>query len=116
MKFFKESEFECPCCGKQKMGGTFLVQLDYARELAGVSFKVNSGWRCTAHNEEIGGSETSSHLKGVAADIAVTSSGSRHAILDALISAGFKRIGIAKSFIHVDSDNDKPGDVVWVYS
>jgi hypothetical protein len=33
----------------------------------------------------------------------------------ALFDAGFGRIGIAKTFIHVDVDPDKPFDVMWVY-
>lgn len=43
--------------------------LEQIRELLGVAVHVNSGYRCQALNEAIGGSKTSQHPKGEAADI-----------------------------------------------
>ncbi|HAS88818.1 MAG TPA: peptidase M15, partial [Desulfovibrio sp.] len=71
------------------------------------------------HNAEIGGKPNSSHVGGFAVDIAADNSPQRAAILKSLIMAGFERIGIAKTFIHVDMDPEKLaqfGPVVWVYS
>jgi hypothetical protein len=31
------------------------------------------------------------------------------------MEAGFNRLGIAKTFIHVDNDPGKPEDTVWLY-
>jgi hypothetical protein len=31
------------------------------------------------------------------------------------MEAGFNRIGIAPTFIHVDNDPSKPEDVIWLY-
>ena len=93
----------------------FLAKLDEARELAGVPFKINSAFRTPEHNTKIGGKPNSSHLKGLAVDISVTNSRHRFIVLEALIKVGFNRIGIAKSFIHVDDDKDKSNEVVWVY-
>lgn len=115
LKHFKESEFDCPCCGANKMNKTFLFELDLARDRAGSPFKVNSGYRCPAHNKKIGGVNNSAHTKGEAADIEVKNSADRFNKLDALLGMHFKRIGIAKTFIHVDSDPDKSQCVIWMY-
>ena len=43
--------------------------LDPLRERWGVPIYVNSGYRCEALNARVGGSKTSYHLQGMAADI-----------------------------------------------
>lgn len=43
--------------------------LDLLREWYGKPIRVNSGYRCEALNESIGGSKTSQHCLGEAADI-----------------------------------------------
>lgn len=116
MKYFKESEFEC--AGENcfdKMDKDFLAKLDKARGLSDVPFSLNSSWRSEEHNRKEGGSKTSSHLKGCAVDISATNSTMRFAILRALIEAGFTRIGIANTFIHVDSDESKYQEIIWTY-
>jgi len=111
----KLSEFACPCCGNNLIQTNTFTQLLKAREIAGVPFRINSGYRCEAHNREVGGTEDSSHIKGYAADLHCLYSGSRWKIIDALIKAGFVRIGIGKSFIHADNDPDKDQNVIWLY-
>ncbi len=116
MKYFKISEFDCPSkdgSGK-KMDKGFLEMLDNARDIANTSFVITSGYRESAHNKKVGGSSTSSHLKGVAADVACTSGSKRLVIINSLLEAGFTRLGIASSFIHVDLDDTKP-DAIWTY-
>lgn len=115
MRYFSIVEFECPDCGRADMDETFLEMLDRARGIAQIPFYITSGFRCKKHNEEIGGKPDSAHLRGLAADIAVKDSRSRFKIVEALIRAGFKRIGIAKDFIHVDADMTKPDKVIWLY-
>jgi len=94
---------------------TFLLMIDYARGVAGVPFKITSGYRCQQHNAMVGGVSSSSHTRGWAADIACDTSRERFAIVNGLIEAGFTRIGIADTFIHVDCDPAKPEEVMWVY-
>ena len=43
--------------------------LDPLREIYGKPITVNSGYRCPKVNKAVGGSETSDHVKGFAADI-----------------------------------------------
>ena len=118
MKYFKLSEFDSPDMvgSGEAMDKEFLSRLDQARSLADVPFKITSGIRTEAHNRKVGGVSDSSHLLGYAADIACTNSVLRHKILTALIKVGFSRIGIAKTFIHVDNDPGKPENVIWTYS
>jgi len=116
MKYFKLEEFDSPDLkgSGKNMKKDFLVKLDEARELAGIPFKINSGFRTKAQNLKAKGASKSSHLIGVAADISCRDSVSRQIIVNALITVGFTRLGIANSFIHVDLDINKP-DAVWLY-
>ena len=82
--------------------------------MAGVPFEVTSGYRCASHNAIIGGVAGSAHLAGMAADIAARGDRLREKVLFALISAGFRRIGISRTFIHVDCDRGK-ANAVWLY-
>lgn len=113
MKYFKLKEFACPCCNQAKMQPSTLELLDKARDDAGVPFIINSGYRCVKHNNEVGGVEDSSHTKGYAADIRVTSN-TKDIILKAC-EKYFNRIGIAERFIHVDNDPDKKPNKRWTY-
>jgi hypothetical protein len=45
-----------------------LTLLEPARALLGVPFHINSGYRCPALNQAVGGARTSAHLDGRAAD------------------------------------------------
>jgi len=116
VKYFKFSEFDSPdeIGSGNQMNKDFLKLLDIARESAMIPFKINSGFRTVAHNVKCGGVSNSSHLKGYAADISCTSSAQRIKILTSLFEVGFTRIGISKSFIHVDNDFKKT-DSVWLY-
>lgn len=114
----KKEEMDCKCgCGHNNVGDDFLYRLNMARELAGVPFVINSGCRCEKHNKKVGGSLTSAHLAGLAADIKCPDSHTRYQIIIGLIGAGFRRMGIGKNFIHVDDAacEIKPDKVIWDY-
>lgn len=116
LKYFKYKEFDSPDkpgSGDQ-MDCDFLKMIDRARHLSKCSYSINSGYRTPKHNKKVGGSKTSSHLGGFGGDIRCLTSERRIQILRGLIIAGFKRIGIAKTFIHADNDPSKP-DSVWLY-
>ena len=114
IKYFKEYEYICKCgCGKALINPESLLKLDKARELAGVSFSLNSAYRCEKHNKSIGGVPNSAHTRGFAFDIACIDSVKRYKIIDALLMSHFNRIGVYKDFIHVDDDPSKPKNVIW---
>jgi len=105
-KYFKEIE--------TNMSKEFLFVLDEAREIAGIPFVINSAYRSPEHPLSIK-NPSSSHIKGLAVDIKATDSNTRFKIVQALITVGFTRIGIADTFIHVDLDLDKTQNVIWTY-
>jgi len=117
LNYFTLSEFDSPDLPNSgvNMDSGFLTKLDTAREYAGISFRITSGYRTKSHNTNVGGVPDSSHTKGYAADIACSSGSERYIIIKALLDAGFNRIGVASTFIHVDNDPSKPSDVVWTY-
>ena len=109
MKYFNYAEFDSPDLPGSgvEMQGNFLSMLDEARGIAGIPFKITSGYRTEARNKKVGGVPSSAHVKGLAADIACTDSTKRMMIVRALLEVGFTRIGIADTFIHVDNDISK---------
>jgi uncharacterized protein YcbK (DUF882 family) len=90
-----------------------VYRLQQVRETSGVPMKVNSGVRCPSHNKKIGGSPTSSHMKGLAADIAFDGSDQAFELLEAGFMEGFMRMGKYDTFIHFDIDSDKAQRRLW---
>jgi zinc D-Ala-D-Ala carboxypeptidase len=117
LKYFKLSEFDSPDepGSGYLMDKEFLMKLDYARGIAGVPFKINSGYRSKAWNLRVKGKSHSSHCTGLAVDIGYYGSRERYLILNALMQIGINRLGIAKGFIHCDVDKRKDPDVIWLY-
>jgi uncharacterized protein YcbK (DUF882 family) len=80
LDYFDMKEFDSPDLpgsGEEMMDEEFLTMLDNAREIAGIPFKVNSGFRTNEYNEDLlkrgfKASKNSSHLIGKAADISCT--------------------------------------------
>lgn len=118
---FSLDEFACRCgCGADRVAPVFLYKLQQAREIARVPFKIVSGCRCDIHNAEEGGTESSDHLTNdmyrcEGADIATPDSHTRWRILNAAFEVNFRRIGIAKTFIHLGTARRNPQEVTWLY-
>ena len=119
-RYFKDSEFACKCgCGLNAIDPWLIHELDELRIMCGFPFVITSGCRCEEHNRAVGGSENSAHTpqndgKCKAADISIDNSTKRHNFLRHAMRR-FNRVGIAKTFIHVDMDKDKPQGVTWLY-
>lgn len=92
-----------------------LTMLDDLRHRAGIPVLLTSGYRCSEYNKKIGGSPTSSHLKGLAMDISCSDTSHRFLYIRAAIAAGFTRIGIGKTYLHLDIDQSKPAGLMWLY-
>jgi uncharacterized protein YcbK (DUF882 family) len=111
-KNFSEREFKCECCGFFVKNDDLLKKLQKLRDKIALKIRVNSGCRCVLHNISVGGSETSSHMRGLAADISC----SDNKLLAAWALIMFPRVGIGRNFefVHVDVDEAK-GKGAWTY-
>ena len=71
-KNFTRDEFQCQCkkCESQMIDTELAEKLQRIRDALGVPLKITSGYRCIVHNasKAVGGSRTSKHLYGFAAD------------------------------------------------
>lgn len=112
---FSKSEFACKCgCGLDNINIDLVISLEKFRLDVQRPVEITSGVRCRYHNKSIKSSSTSSHIIGLAADIRCSDSKERFRLLNHIFKY-FSRVGIADSFIHVDIDNNKPQELVWVY-
>lgn len=113
MKYFNISEFDCQETGENEMNSEFLMRVDLLREACGFPFVVTSGFRSKSHSIENRKEKPGNHTKGIAVDIKATNGWHRRKIVDAAVSMGFKGIGVAKDFIHVDDRASTA--VIWSY-
>jgi len=111
----RSPRFACPCCGVNWVDPRLEWMIGLIEDAIEHKLTITSGFRCKKHNKEVGGSETSSHLTGLAADISCKYSRLRFMIVGAALQIGFKRIGIGKTFIHLDIDRKKDPQVIWTY-
>jgi uncharacterized protein YcbK (DUF882 family) len=115
IEYFTKQEFACPCCGQEEMDEGYIIKLDAVREIANVVMVITSGWRCLKHNQRVGGSPTSSHLYGKAADIKIFSDRGRFLLIEAAMQRGINRIGVGYGFVHLDVAPGKAPNVIWTY-
>jgi uncharacterized protein YcbK (DUF882 family) len=102
---FSRREFACKCsCGFDTVDAQLLEALEAVRQFYGLPVTVNSGCRCAAHNQRVGGSPNSQHLLGRAADIAVKGV-SPTAVANYLEQTFKGRYGIGRypTFTHIDT-------------
>ena len=114
LEFFTLEEFNCRVTGDNKMEPEFLQKLDRLRGECGFPFVITSGYRHPIEhpieaNKEVPGT----HAQGIAADIQVSFGGHRFIIVQKALALGFTGIGIAKTFVHVDTRGTTPA--MWLY-
>lgn len=119
---FKSSEFDCKCpqCTETKIDSDLITLLEKIRENTG-PLKITSGYRCSHYQTELRlrGYETavgvSQHELGRAADVTGEDTEYSGAQLEQLArNAGFKAVGVGRSWVHVDLRNEK--ERRWTYS
>ena len=105
LRYFSDEEFKraTPACSLSDMDEDFMLHLDECRHFAGIPFVINSAYRSVSYEKSKGRSGNSMHTKGLAVDIRCRTNAERYRILASLLVAGFHRIGIGSSFIHVDA-------------
>lgn len=79
---------------KTKLTSLISNLLDPIRELWGRPLTVNSGFRCPTLNQAVGGSSTSQHTRGEAADITAGNPKSNKKLFDLIIKSelGFDQL------------------------
>ncbi|WP_289737073.1 D-Ala-D-Ala carboxypeptidase family metallohydrolase [Paramuribaculum intestinale] len=125
MKYFSFQEFErsdtayrhgidntMPEAAKKNVAVLVDKVLDPLREAWGKPITVTSGYRCAALNKAVGGSATSHHCKGMAADLTTGNRVENRRIFQLIIDLGlpFTQLIDEKNFswVHVSLD---PADV-----
>ena len=131
MKYFKKSEFDSPDVEKsgKNMDKEFLLFIDELRNRCGFPFRITSGFRTKEYHQSLTERgyhtiPTSAHLKGLAADIALSDSEKRAKFvfyameLTSELNLPF-RIGLAGkskgNFAHIDIDKTKKFPKIWIY-
>ena len=113
---FKVREFRCKDGSDEILVDEALVLLlQCIREHCGKAVTITSGYRTPAHNAKVGGSKSSQHLLGRAADIQVASTSVEDvaAYAESLLHnwGGVGRYpvkaGRAKGWVHVDTRPNK---------
>lgn len=97
------------------MSKELLYLITYLRHTIGIPFIITSGTRCKQHNKNIGSSDNSSHTKGLGVDISITNSSDRFKLIKLALHIGINRIGLGKTFIHLDIDKSLPQNHMWNY-
>ena len=111
-KNFKIQEFECKggCDMPLEVYENIIKlasQLQFLRDYTGRPITINSAYRCPDHNAKVGGSKTSQHLLGKAADITIQSlkPAEVYRIIEDLIDMGHMLqggLGLYDTFVHYD--------------
>ena len=115
MNYFPKSELVCKCgCGLYNFSPFLLKVINEIRRRLGRALIVKSGCRCIAHNEAVGGTETSDHLTGEGVDLKAIHSHTRYIIISTALEYGLTRLGTRyKTFIHLGINKDNPQEVIW---
>ena len=116
-KYFTASEFQrcSPSCSIKQMDADFLDLLDRVRERAGIPLVLNCAYRSKEWDQAKGRTGNSAHTRGKAVDIRCNTSQNRYRIVKAALECGVRRIGIAKTYVHLDNDTSLPQGVIWDY-
>lgn len=116
-KYFTASEFRrcTPSCYISDMRPEFLELLDRIREKAGIPLVLTSAYRSPAWERKQGRTGTGAHTLGVAVDIRCNTSQNRYKIVRAALACGITRIGISKTYVHIDASRDHAQGVIWHY-
>lgn len=95
----------------------FMLQQLEARTGYPIFSWINSGARSPSHNRNVGGVSNSSHKMPTckAVDIKAQTIFIRNHLVSVARDVGFKRIGVGRTFVHLDTDDMKSQYVAWGY-
>lgn len=113
--YFNTKEFDCQCnyddCVEQRLSIELLDKITKIREETNAPLKITSAFRCTKHQNDLRNqgvntvvAKKSTHETGDGIDV----KSSKLTVDELLLIAEkhFKSIGLAKTFLHLDTRND----------
>lgn len=109
---FSSKEFDCKCrnatCQDYQLDRKLIDVLEQVREHFNTAVMVTSGYRCPAHNAQIGGAKASFHMLGKAVDFVVKNKTITEVFeyLDQLYPQSLGLID-ERSWVHLDTRNGK---------
>lgn len=100
---FRVEELACPCenCDRVVVHWALIELLQHIRWRIGRPVIVTSGFRCAAHNQQVGGASASRHLTGLAADLQCNTLSPKE-VADVAKRCGAGGIGVYPRHTHVD--------------
>lgn len=107
-KWFSDAEMACRCCDCLPLSGMderLMRLLDKLRDKWGKPIYVTSGYRCRAHNFDVGGVTGSYHCMAKAVDIIPPEGVECHELAAVAMDLGFDGIGLYSDdgFVHLDT-------------
>jgi hypothetical protein len=107
---FDREEFACGCkCGLEAIDPAIVGILEEVRAELGKPVEINSGTRCEAHNQAVGGAKRSAHLinpgDGLshAVDIRCEDDADREKIVEVCMRWGIRRFEVSNLHVHFDN-------------
>jgi uncharacterized protein YcbK (DUF882 family) len=99
-----KSEFTCKCgCGKNLIKDDVVELCNEISRSTGIALTVNSGYRCAAHNSNIGGEKNSQHVLGNAADLTCANMTKLKIVCRKMWSINkIGGLGTYTNFVHID--------------
>ena len=116
-KNFTVAELACKHCGENKCQDEMVRKLQELRDDVNFPIKISSGYRCPEHNVAVGGHPKSSHMEGLAIDIACSGEKALK-IVEAAIRLNWVGVGISQrgsKFVHLDLKKT-PTKRLWSYA
>jgi uncharacterized protein YcbK (DUF882 family) len=105
-----------------RLDPSLLSKLDELEKRCRFELTVTSGRRSPEHNADpkVGGVKDSAHLpdendRGHAVDLEALESWKRFQIVYHALALGFIRIGVGRTFVHLDNSTTLPQHVLWHY-
>lgn len=104
-----------PACKVDDLNPVFVDSIIMAQKMAGFQFTITSAYRSQVYERSKGRKGSSSHCKGLAVDVSTRDSHTRFKVLLAAAYSGIPRIGVGKTFLHLDIDETKAHPIIFHY-
>ncbi len=105
-------------CSSEGLNPQMFELINKLEKKANVNLIITSAFRTFEHERKKKRSGLSAHCKGLAIDVACSESNIRFRLIQSALSIGINRIGISKTFLHLDIadfSHGKTPETIWLY-